>query len=163
DAVLDVLVSDHVLVRAGDTPGYSFQHHQFQEWYASHTVGRRIVAAATDPAECVALKTEILDLPAWEEPILFAVERLARGDTHQIQQISMAALRNCRRFRPSILGEDAEDKITALPPKVRTLLLSEIASRSGMDGLDLATAIARDDPDPGVQASVVDALAFRRA
>jgi hypothetical protein len=43
------------------------------------------------------------------------------------------------------------------------VLLSEIASHSGMDGLDLATAVARDDPDPEVQASVVDALAFRRA
>jgi len=32
-----------------------------------------------------------------------------------------------------------------------------------MDGLDLVAAIARDDPDPGVQASVVDALASRRA
>jgi len=29
DAVLNVLVSNHVLTRAGDTPGYSFQHQQF--------------------------------------------------------------------------------------------------------------------------------------
>jgi hypothetical protein len=79
EAVLDVLVSNHVLTRAGDTPGYSFQHQQFQEWYASHSVEHRIMAAAADPAECAALKAEILDLPAWEEPILFAVERLARG------------------------------------------------------------------------------------
>ena len=32
-----------------------------------------------------------------------------------------------------------------------------------MDGLDLASAIAKNDPDPEVQATVVDALAFRRA
>jgi hypothetical protein len=42
DVVLDVLVSNHVLTRVGDTPGYSFQHQQFQEWYASHSVQRRI-------------------------------------------------------------------------------------------------------------------------
>jgi hypothetical protein len=30
NAVLDVLVSNHLLVRAGDTPGYSFQHQQFR-------------------------------------------------------------------------------------------------------------------------------------
>jgi hypothetical protein len=232
EAVLDVLVSNHVLTRAGDT--------QFQEWYASHSVERRIIAAATDPSECAALKAEILDLPAWEEPILFAVERLARGDrqqmaacsnailtafavdpilaaemifrstdevwapiasqirelitrwhapgmvdravrfmlvsgrpeffglvwpliTHENEQISLTALRNCRRFRPSILGKSAEQKIKGLPTKIRIVLLSEIASHSAMDGLDLAAAIARDDPDPGVQASVVDALAFRRA
>ena len=32
-----------------------------------------------------------------------------------------------------------------------------------MDGLDLAAAIAKDDPDPEVKATVIDALAFRRA
>ena len=83
--------------------------------------------------------------------------------THENEQISITALRNCRRFRPSILGTDAEKKIRALPPKARTVVLDEIASRSGMDGLDIAAAVARDDPDPEVQASVVDALAFRRA
>jgi hypothetical protein len=240
EAVLDVLVSNHVLTRAGDTPGYSFQHQQFQEWYASHSVEHRIMAAAADPAECAALKAEILDLPGWEEPILFAVERLARGDrqqmaacgnailaafavdpilaaemifhstgtvwapiagkvrgliarwhtpgmvdravrfmlvsgrpeffdlvwpliAHENEQISLAALRNCRRFRPSILGKNAEQKIKGLAPKTRIVLLSEIASHSGMDGLDLAAAVARDDPYPEVQGSVVDALAFRRA
>ncbi len=36
----------------------------------------------------------------------------------------------------------------ALSQHVRTVLLHEIASRSGLDGLDLASAIAKDDPDP---------------
>jgi hypothetical protein len=83
--------------------------------------------------------------------------------TNENEQISLNALRSCRRFRPSILGKDAEKKIRALSPKVRTVVLSEIASRSGMDGLDLATTIAKNDPDPQVQASIVNALAFRRA
>ena len=38
NAVLDVLVNRHVLMRIGDPAGYSFQHQQFQEWYASHFV-----------------------------------------------------------------------------------------------------------------------------
>ncbi|MCA6116631.1 hypothetical protein J6524_17250 [Bradyrhizobium sp. WSM 1738] len=240
DAVLNVLVSNHLLMRAGDTLGYAFQHQQFQEWYASHSVERRIIAEVDDPKQRETLKAEVFNLPAWEEPILFAVERLARGDVHQrtacgkaivaafevdpilaaemifrsteevwsqiaatIQglvarwhapgkvdravrfmitsgrsefldavwplitdendQISLKALRNCRRFRPSVLGSDAEKKIKALSPHLRTVLLSEMASRSGMDGLDLASAIAKNDPDPEVQASVVDALTFRRA
>ncbi|VVE15702.1 hypothetical protein PCO31110_02905 [Pandoraea communis] len=240
DAVLNVLVGNHMLMRAGDTPGYSFQHQQFQEWYASHSVERRIIAEVDDPSGRETLKAEVFNLPAWEEPILFAVERLARGDadqraacgkaivaafevdpilaaemifrsteevwsqiaktikglvarwhapgtvdravrfmltsgrsefldavwpliTNQDDQISLKALRNCRRFRPSILGNDAENKIKALSPHLRTVLLSEMASRSGMDGLDLASAIAKNDPDPEVQASVVDALSFRRA
>lgn len=240
DVVLDVLVSNHVLTRMGDTHGYSFQHQQIQEWYASHSVERRIIAEVTDPKAREALKAEVFNMPAWEEAILFAVERLARADarkraacgeaiiaafevdpilaaemifrstaevwtqiaatiqglvarwhargkvdrafrfmltsgrpefldavwpliTHEDEQISLNALRNCRRFRPSILGKDAEKMIRALSPKVRTVVLSEIASRSGMDGIDLATTIAKNDPDPEVQASVVDALAFRRA
>ncbi len=240
DAVLNVLVSNHVLMRAGDTPGYSFQHQQFQEWYGSHWVERRIISEVEDPNRRETLKTEVFNLPVWEEPILFAVERLARGDvdqrtacgkaivaafevdpilaaemifrsteqvwsqiattikelvarwhapgkvdravrfmltsgrsefldgvwpliTNENDQISLKALRNCRRFRPSILGNDAETKIKALSPPVRTVLLSEMASRSGMDGLDLASAIAKNDPDPEVQASVVDSLSFRRA
>jgi hypothetical protein len=40
-AVLEALVSYHVLVRAGNPAGYSFQHQQFQEWYASHFGERR--------------------------------------------------------------------------------------------------------------------------
>lgn len=238
--ILDVLVDSHVLMRAGDAPGVSFQHQQIQEWYASHSVERRILAEVDDPKARGALKAEVFDLRAWEEAILFAVERLARGDayhksacgkgilaaldvdpilaaemifratdevwmpiaptvqqivkrwhapgkvdravrfmltsgraefldalwpliTHENDQVSLKALRNCRRFRPSVLGADAARKIKALPEHPRRVLLHEMASRSGMDGLNLAADIAKDDPEPEVQASVVDALSFRRA
>jgi hypothetical protein len=240
NTVLETLVNSHVLMRAGDTPGVSFQHQQFQEWYASHMVERRMMTDIFDTALREKLKAEIFNLPAWEEAILFAVERTARGGapgktacekailaafevdpmlaaemiyhatddvwasiamtiqkrlnrwhlpgksdralrfmmnsgrpeffdriwpliTHENQQISLKALRNCRRFRPSLLGPEAAMRIKALPPRPRIVLLHEIASRSGMDGLDLATAIAKEDHNPEVQASVVDALAFRRA
>jgi hypothetical protein len=240
NTVLDVLVSNHVLMRTGDTPGVSFQHQQFQEWYASHFVERRIIAEVDDPSRREALKAEIFNLPAWEEATLFAIERMSRGDEHHLaasgkailaafqvdpilaaemifrstddvwtliaapiqariarwrapgkvdrafrfmltsgraeffdavwplvtdenEQISLKALRNCKRFRPSTLGKDPVQKIKALPQKPRLVLLHEIASRSGMDGLDLATDIAADDPEPEVKSSVIDALAFRRA
>lgn len=240
DTILDVLVSNHVLMRAGSTPGYLFQHQQFQEWYASHSVERRILAKVASPLKREALKADIFNLPAWEEAILFAIERLARSGadqraacgnaiiaafevdpilaaemifrsteevwtqiaatiqrlvtrwhasgkvdrafrfmltssrseflnaiwpliTNENEQISLMALRNCARFRPSILGKDIEKKIKALSQHVRSMLLFEIASHSDMDGLNLASAIAVNDPDPEVQASVVEALAFRRA
>lgn len=240
NAVLDVLVVSHVLMRAGDTPSVSFQHQQFQEYYASHSVERRILSDIDDTAKRETLKAEILNFPAWEEAILFAVERMSRGDaaqrvacgkailaafevdpllaadmifrstddvwsliaspikasikrwhtpgkvdrafrfmltsgraeflnavwpliTDENEQVSLKALRNCKRFRPSVLGKGAAAKIKALPEKPRLVLLQEIASHSGMDGLDLATGIAKDDPAPAVKASVIDALAFRRA
>lgn len=240
NTVLEALVSHHVLMRIGDPAGYSFQHQQFQEWYASHFVERQMLASIDDATSLDKLKADVLNQPAWEESILFACERLARGDpkqqeacgaailavfkvdpilaaemifrstdaiwgrvgstiqgligrwhtsgkvdralrfmissgrseffdqvwpliTHENDQVNLSALRAGRRFRPSLLGRDAAKRIAALSPDVRKNVLHEIASNSDMDGLNLAAAIAKDDPDPEVKATVVDALAFRRA
>tara|TARA_R110001606_G_scaffold174177_1_gene320804 strand:+ start:6291 stop:10526 length:4236 start_codon:yes stop_codon:yes gene_type:complete len=240
DTLLDTLVSNHVLTRSGDTPGYSFQHQQFQEWYASHYVERLMIQAVSDPAAREKLKVDVLDQRPWEEAVLFAIERSARGDalykaacsaaicaafevdpvlagemifratdevwepigtemrslaeqwhapgkvdravrfmiasgrpefadilwpliSHANTQVHLAALRAAKRFRPSVLGNDAPARIAALPPEIRKNVLHEIASHGGIDGLDLATAIAKTDSDPDVKATVVDALSFRRA
>jgi hypothetical protein len=238
--VLDALVSHHVLVRTGDPAGYSFQHQQFQEWYASNDVERAILESVGNADALQKLRADILNLTPWEEPILFAVERMARGDLRQQQacgvailaafdvdpilaaemifratdavwgqisepiqklvrrwhtpgkldrsvrfmitsgrpefrdlvwplitnendQISFPALRAARRFRPSVLGPDAAKDILALPSKIRETVVSEIAYNSGMDGLDLATLIAKSDPDPELKAAIVDRMSFRRA
>jgi hypothetical protein len=240
NTVLETLVSHHLLVRIGDPAGYSFQHQQFQEWYASHFVERLMMASIGDSASRNTLEANVLNLPVWEESILFACERLARGDlrqqeccgaaimaafevdpmlaaemifrstdaiwmrvgsaiqgfierwhtpgqidralhfmmssgrpefldqvwpliTHENDQVHLRALRAGRRFRPSLLGSNASKRIAALPPGIRTHVLSEIVMNSGMDGLDLAAAIAKDDPDPEVKAEVIAALAFRHA
>ncbi|WPN47500.1 hypothetical protein [Pseudomonas sp. P8_241] len=238
---LEALISNHVLLRLGDTPGYSFQHQQFQEWYASHMVQDRMRLASEDPAELKALQTQIFDTSAWEEAILFAVERLARSTdelhkavcarsvlaalevdpllaaemiyrssdeiwalvaddvqrfvrawhvpgtvdralrfmltsgrpeflaviwplvTHEGEQNSLRALRNCRQLRRSIFGNDAASAIAELPEGPREVLLHEMASHGDVDGLDLATALAKMDPHADVQLSVVSALSFRRA
>lgn len=238
--VLDALVSHHVLVRTGDPAGYSFQHQQFQEWFASNDVERAMLESVADAGALRKLKADILNLRPWEEPILFAVERMARGDQRQRQacgvailaalevdpilaaemiyratdpvlaqisekiqtfvrrwhtpgkldrsvrfmitsgrpefrdlvwplvtsednQTSLPALRAARRFRPSVLGPDAGKDIRALPAKVRMTVVSEIAYRSGMDGLDLAALIAKSDPDPELKAAAVAGMSFRRA
>ncbi len=238
--VLDSLVSHHVLVRTGEPAGYSFQHQQFQEWYASNDVERSMLESVDNANALQRLKVDILNRTPWEEPILFAVERMARGDQHQqkgcgtailaafdvdpilaaemifratdavwalisedIQksvrrwhtpgkldravrfmitsgrrefrdlvwplvtneddQKSLPALRAARRFRPSVLGPDAEKDILALPLKARETVVSEIAHRSGMDGLDLAVLIAKSDPNPELKAAAVGAMSFRRA
>jgi hypothetical protein len=240
DTLLDTLVSNHVLTRSGDTPGYSFQHQQFQEWYASHYVEGLMLQAVSDPAAREKLKADVLDQRPWEEAVLFAVERSARGDaahkaacsaairaafdvdpvlsgemifratdevwapidaemrslaekwhapgkvdravrfmiasgrpefgdllwpliSHANTQVHLPALQAAKRFRPSVLGNDALARIAALPPRIRKNVLHEIASHGGIDGLDLATAIAKTDSDPDVKAMVVDALLFRRA
>ncbi len=240
NAVLEALVSHHVLMRAGDSAGYSFQHHQFQEWYASHFVEQLMLASVGDDASRDSLKADVLNQPAWEEAILFACERLARGSqqqheacgaailaafkvdpvlaaemiyrstdtvwvcigmtirdlvgrwhtrgkvdralrfmissgrpefldqvwpliTHEDDQVHLAALHGARRFRSSLLGSDAAQRLSALPTKIRQHVLCGIADNSGMDGLDLAAAMAKADPDSEVKAAVVGTFAFRRA
>ncbi|MCL4745655.1 MAG: hypothetical protein KJZ83_09580 [Burkholderiaceae bacterium] len=240
NTVLETLVGHHVLTRSGDPAGYSFQHQQFQEWYASHFVERLMLVSISDAGSRERLKADVLNQPAWEEPILFACERLARGGakeqeacaaailsafevdpmlaaemifrgddavwsrvggtiaerirrwhkprrvdravrfmitsgrpefadlvwpliSHEDDQVHLRALRASRRFRPSILGGDASRKIEALPLEIRKNVLHEIADNSGVDGMDLAMAIAKSAPEPDVKATVVEALAFRRA
>lgn len=240
EVVLEALVNHHVLVRVGNPPGYSFQHQQFLEWYASHVVERLMLSSIGEATSRAALKADVLNVPVWEEAILFACERLARGSqmqqdacgsailaafevdpllaaemicrstdvvwgrigatlhrliqrwhtvgavdralrfmlcsgrpefldqvwpliAHRSDQVNLSALRACRRFRPSILGRDAARRVAALAPEVRKNVLHEVAFNSGIDGLELVTAIAKDDPDPDVKAAVIEALAFRRA
>jgi hypothetical protein len=92
DTLLNTLVSNHALVRSGDVLGYSFQHQQFQEWYASHDVERLMAQAVSDAASRDRLKTEVLNQRQWEEAILFAVERSARGNAAMKAACSEAIL-----------------------------------------------------------------------
>lgn len=238
--ILAALVSDHVLVVQPGTGAYSFQHHQFQEWYASHEAERRMRAAVGDPIARRSLQTQILNQRPWTEAILFAVERASRDDgagktavadavlaafevdpllaaemiyratdevwamvagpirgfvdrwhtpdrlgravafmiatgrpdfgdllwpilTHENDQVHLAAMRMFEPLRPSVFGADAADRIAALPKAVRRNVLHEIAAHGGMDGLELATTIAIRDRDAEVQATAIEALAFRRA
>ena len=88
--VLDALVSYHVLVRTGEPAGYSFQHQQFQEWYASNDVERAMLEVVADANALQKLKADILNATPWEEPILFAVERMARGGKRQQKACGVA-------------------------------------------------------------------------
>lgn len=238
--VLDALVSHHLLVRAGEPVRYRFHHHQFQEWYASIYVERTMLDSVSNANLFEVLKAEVLNGVPWEEPILFAVERMARGDAtqqkacgvailaafhvdpilaaemifrstnavwaqiseniqqlacrwhtagkcdravrfmitsgrpefrdlvwpliaHEDNQNSFPALRAARRFRPSVLGQNAVKDILALPLEARNTIVSEIAHGSGIDGLDLAAQIAKIDPAPELKAAAVEAMSFRRA
>ena len=80
--VLEVLTSHHTLMLSGTGSGaIAFQHQQFQEWYASREVAGLMRANANgDPSARVRLRASVLDQPAWEESIFFAVERMSRED-----------------------------------------------------------------------------------
>ena len=239
-AVLELLSAHHTLMRSGHDGGLAFQHQQFQEWYASHKAAELMQASfAGSSAARETLRVQILDQPAWEESILFAVERMSRERdgapvaAHAVRlalaidpmlvaemiyraatavweivkaeiiafadcwhrpgtvdravrfmimtgrpefephvwplaasadtQVQLPTLRTAPRFRPSVLGSDLRIKIATLPEAVREHLLGSIASHSGVDGMDLATELAKEDPSPKVQEDVVGSLLFRRA
>lgn len=240
--VLDALVNAHVLVRSGaEGGGVSFQHQQFQEWFASFRVQQLMLFAAQGDEDAgKMLRESILDIPVWEEAILFACDRLSRADgdgvkavAHAIletlgidpllsaemirrssddvwdqirddvvsfvnrwhtpervdravkfmtdtgrpefsefvwplisdvdNQVHLRALRAGRRFRPGVLGPDAEERIAALPEEVREHVISEIATNGGMEGIELATSLAKADKSPKVRKSAIESLVFRRA
>lgn len=232
------LIDHHVLIRAGN--GVAFQHQQFQEWYASHAVEQQILAAANDDTNRTLLQQSMLNWPVWEEAIIFAIERMARGTTaaqeaaaeailsafavdpllaaemiHRAtdqvwtkiaetvigwvtlwhhpgssdralrfmldtgrsefldlvwplitdsnDQVSLKALRNCRRFDVRLLGPRGSERVRGLASEPRQVLLHEIASHGDFDAMAFAVEIARTDPEPKVQQSVADALIFRQA
>ncbi len=88
-SVLDVLVNVHMLVRSGaEAGGVSFQHQQFQEWYASFWVEELMRAALIGNSGArKTLREDVLDVPAWEESILFACDRLSRADDEEVRAI----------------------------------------------------------------------------
>lgn len=96
--VLDTLVSHHTLVRSGEGTGViSFQHQQFQEWYASFRVEELLLeAAAGSQAALKKLRVDVLNMPAWEEAILFACERMSRAGETEMQAVAAAILETIR-------------------------------------------------------------------
>jgi hypothetical protein len=122
--VIDVLVSGHILIRAPSSAGVSFQHQQFQEWYASLDVGRIMQQAAQGNAEArTKLRAEILNWPAWEETILFACERLSRENFAGAQAVA-GAIRDTLAIDPMLAAE----MICRSASQVWTMIRAEVTS-----------------------------------
>lgn len=104
--VLDALIAEHLLVRSsGEPAGYSFQHQQFQEWYASFAVERAMRnMAAGDATAAEQLAFEFLDVRPWEESILFACERMASGPSDDMDAVARTIVR-CLSIDPMLAAE----------------------------------------------------------
>ena len=62
-----------------------------------------------------------------------------------------------------MLGPDARARLARLPQDTRGNVLAELVMRGGPEGIELANAVAREDPSAEVQFAVIGALLFRRA
>ena len=78
-------------------------------------------------------------------------------------QVHLRAVRTGRRFRPGVLGPGVGDRIAALPSEVREHVISGIADNGDMDGIELATSLAKIDVSLEIRKSVIESLLFRRA
>jgi hypothetical protein len=78
-------------------------------------------------------------------------------------QDQLPTLRTAPRFRPAVLGPDVREKIATLPEAIRGRLLTFIVAESGVDGMDLATELAKVDSSSAVQAEIAGHLEFRGA
>jgi hypothetical protein len=86
--VLDVLARAHLVTRhSGDSVG--FHHHQFLEWYASHWTEKLMLDSfGGSIADHKDLRERIIDVPEWEESVLFACERLSRKDRQGAEAVA---------------------------------------------------------------------------
>ena len=82
--------------------------------------------------------------------------------TNPDQQVYLAAFRIAQPFRPTVLGHDVLRKLSELPAEIREHVVSQIAWESGIDGMELATRVAKTDPVPDSKLAVIEALIFRR-
>ena len=82
--ILLLLTTHHLLIYRKDGNQWQFQHQQFQEWYASRYVEDVIIGVDKGEAtDHKGLSDPILNIPLWEESLLFAVERLSQQEEHR--------------------------------------------------------------------------------
>lgn len=89
--VLDTLVNHDILVRAPDR-SVGFQHQQLQEWHASFDVEGAMLAAGTGDSAAHSHLVGMLNAATWEEPILFACERLSRAGDKEHDALAKAIM-----------------------------------------------------------------------
>lgn len=90
---LNAFVNLHTLIRSDTDGSLSFQHQQFQEWYASFHVEDLMISAARGSAEDIdKLREYVIDQRIWEESILFACERLSSAGASKIEAVAFTIL-----------------------------------------------------------------------
>jgi hypothetical protein len=126
--IIDVLTDKHLLVRSGgDAESVSFQHQQFQEWFASaeaEKVMRAVTQGDTDARR--QLREQMLDRRAWEEPVLFACERVSRSGEEGARVVASAVVA-ALAIDPILAGEMIFRSADVVWEKIRHPVLGFIA------------------------------------
>ena len=76
--ILGALTDHHVLERTIQATGnLQFEHQQFQEFYAAHTLGNALERAAEATELVPAYQRDFINWPAWEESLRMLAEKIA--------------------------------------------------------------------------------------
>jgi hypothetical protein len=85
--VLDCLVRHHLLVLSpGTCSVYRFVHQQFQERFAAEFLHGSVAATANakEAEQVFVFQRDVLNLPQWQEPLFFLMERYGNGGPTEI-------------------------------------------------------------------------------
>lgn len=137
ETVLNTLVSNHILLRPANFAGYSFQHQQFQEWYASHYVENLMKEALTSAESQERLKADVMNYRPWTEAILFAVERASRPPANQ-QAACSAAILYAFEIDPMLAAEMIYRASNGVWLLIAETILSRVRSWHSPDSIDRA-------------------------
>lgn len=92
-AALNAFVNLHTLIRSDADGAISFQHQQFQEWYASfHVQDLMISTKGGNTEDLNKLREGVIDQRIWEESILFACERLSRANVSEVEAVAFTIM-----------------------------------------------------------------------
>jgi len=81
--------------------------------------------------------------------------------TNEDQQVSLQALRAYKPFRFSCLGDGWKKKLEKYSEGIRDVVISQIAEYGGIEGLDVATEMAKQDTSTKVKIGVLEVAYFR--
>ena len=78
--ILDTLSDHHILVLSD---GYQFLHQQFQEWYTADYLDHYYIEHAQSNDRWTEFKNKIINLPEWQESLLFLADKLFLEQRHE--------------------------------------------------------------------------------
>lgn len=123
--ILETLAKYHLLINLSYGKSWKFQHQQFQEWYASCWIEELIVSAAEGNSDSLQeFRSEVLNIPFWEEALFFAVERLAGQEDKQ--DVLALIIMNALEIDPLLAAKIIAQSTGQVWTKVQDIVLDYI-------------------------------------
>ncbi|TBZ68417.1 hypothetical protein E0H64_13845 [Rhizobium leguminosarum bv. viciae] len=157
-SILEALVSFHLIVSDPES-GVRFQHQQFLEWYASLHVEQTLMQLGGDDEEWFDFCRTVLDQQTWEEPLLFACERLAQMgpmETQAIARVVRSLLGIDPMLAAEIISRGNEDTWQVVRPDLIDMLSSWYSTEGREYAVAVMIATGRSEFAPMISKYIID-------